>query len=71
MEQSKIFTEDEIQHLNDRLKGSRKDKYGTFANRVKPKIIELLEKWFPIKRQLKKAIEKKRKIYLRKFTENP
>ena len=53
------------------MKGSRKDKYGTFAKRVKPKIIELLEKWFPIKRQLKKAIEKKRKIYLRKFTENP
>lgn len=57
--QSKIFTQAEQESLQERLKGSKKDNTGIFSARVKPKITEMLEHWFPQKRQLKKAIEVK------------
>lgn len=58
--QSKIFTEAEHKSLKERLKGSKKDNTGIFSTRVKPKIRELLDHWFPQKRQLKKSIEVKK-----------
>lgn len=57
MKQSKIFTTTELKGLNDRLKGSKKDHTGIFGGRIKPKIIELLDVWFPKKKELKKVIE--------------
>ena len=56
MKQSKIFTTTELKSLDDRLKGSKKDKTGIFASRIKPKIKELLETWFPKKKELKKVM---------------
>lgn len=57
--QSKIFTEAETESLKNRLKGNRKDLTGIYSSRVKPKIKELIEIWFPQKKQLKKLIEVK------------
>ena len=56
---SKIFTDTELKALERRKKGNRLDKTGIFAGRVKPKIVELLEVWFPLRRQLRKLISKK------------
>ena len=50
------FMIEDLKNLNQRLKGSRKDDTGIFSGRIKPKIIEMLEKWFPLKKQLQKAI---------------
>ena len=58
---SKIFTGAELDSLNNRLKGSKKDDTGIYSARVKPKIIELLSHWFPMKRQLKKLVENGKK----------
>ena len=54
--QSRIFTKYELKSLNERFKGSRKDPYGTFASRVKPKIKELLE-WFKLRKKLEKLVK--------------
>ena len=59
MKESKIFTSGELRALDERLKGSKKDLHGTFAGRVKPKIIELLE-WFKIRKKLKKLLKPKK-----------
>lgn len=58
---SKIFTGAELNSLNNRLKGSKKDDTGIYSARVKPKIIELLSHWFPMYRQLKKLVENGKK----------
>ena len=57
----RLFTDAETKSLNERLKGSRKDATGIFASRIKPKIIELLEVWFPRKTELEKAIKTMKK----------
>lgn len=59
--QSKIFTNAELEALEERKKENKKDPTGIFAGRVKPKIIEIFEHWFPQKKQLKKLIEPKKK----------
>ena len=56
--QSKIFTKAELKEIEKRKKGDKSDKTGIFSNRVKPKIIELLE-WFNKRKELKKLIEVK------------
>lgn len=58
MKPSKIFTDAELQSLVKRFKGSKKDKTGLFSARVKPKIIEIIERWIPKKKTLEKAIGK-------------
>ena len=55
---SKIFTKAELKEIEKRKKGDRSDKTGIFSNRVKPKIIELLE-WFNKRKELKKLIKVK------------
>lgn len=57
---NRIFTEAEAKSLEDRIKGSRKDITGIFSARVKPKIIEMLKVWLPIKNKLEKIIKNKR-----------
>jgi len=52
-----IFTETELKEVNLRLQG-KKSNYKIWY-RVKPKIEELLEVWFPKKKKLQKLIEKK------------
>lgn len=54
-----IFTKAEQGALNKRLCGSKDDKNGIYASRVKPKIKELLEVWFPKKKELSKLIQSK------------
>ena len=58
---SKIFTKTEHKSLKQRLKGSKKDNTGIFSARIKPKIIEMLEHWFPQKKQLQRIIAPKNK----------
>ena len=60
MRKSRIFPLTELNALNARLKGDKKDPTGIFAGRVKPKIIELLS-WFGRRKELEKAIKVKRK----------
>lgn len=57
MQNSKIFTKAELKALDERLKGSKKDKTGIFFGRIKPKIEEMLEHWIPQKNKLKKLIK--------------
>ena len=56
MKESKLFTKAELDSLNKRLDGSKKDPTGIFASRVKPKLIELIE-WFKIKAKIKKLLD--------------
>lgn len=58
---SKIFTETEHNCLKERLTGSKKDTTGIFSARVKPKLIEMFEYWFPKREQLIKLINYGRK----------
>ena len=60
MRGSRIFTNAELLALDRRLKGDRRDPYGLFARRIKPKIQELLC-WANRTLELKKAIEPVRK----------
>ena len=55
--ESKIFHQSELRTIEEFKKGNRRDKNGTFTNRVKPKINEMMDVWFPKKRELKKLIE--------------
>ena len=41
------------------IKVSKKDNNGIYASRVKPKIKELLEVWFPKKKELSKLVIEK------------
>ncbi len=59
--QSKIFTKTELKEIEKRKKGNKKDTTGIFSGRVKPKINELLEVWFPKKKELIKLIKVKKK----------
>jgi hypothetical protein len=61
MSNSRIFTNAELKSIEERQKGNKRDNTGIFSARVKPKIIELFEVWFPKKRQLKKLIKKQRR----------
>ncbi len=58
MKKSKIFTEAELKEIEKRKKGDKSDKTGIFSNRIKPKIIELLD-LFKQRKELKKLIEVK------------
>lgn len=57
MDKSMIFTEAEQDALNKRLNGSKADPTGIYSARVKPKIKELLEVWFPKKKELEKLTQ--------------
>ena len=58
--ESKIFTEAELESIKLRQKGNKKDTTGIFSARVKPKINELLEVWFPKKKELIKLVKVKK-----------
>ena len=58
---SKIFTSAELKEIEKREMGDRSDKYGTFANRIKPKIKEMLDHWFHKKEELTDLITKRKK----------
>lgn len=56
MRKSKIFGNKELQTLEKRISGDKKDPTGLWSRKVKPKVIELVEKWIPRKKELKKTI---------------
>jgi len=56
---NKIFTKAELGEIERRKKGNKSDKTGIFSARIKPKIIEMLEYWFPQKKQLQKLVARK------------
>jgi hypothetical protein len=60
MDRSKIFTPRELKEIKLFEKGNRKDSQGVFSNRVKPKIVELLNYWFPKKNFLERLLGKKK-----------
>lgn len=53
---SKIFTKAEIVALEKRFQGDKSDTTGIYSSRVKPKLIELLNVWFPKKTKIKKTV---------------
>lgn len=57
---SKIFTNSELAEMERQKSGDRSDKYGLFHNRVRPKIRELLNVWFPKANELAELERKKR-----------
>lgn len=57
MRKSKIFTNGELEAIEQRKKGFKSDPNGTFYGRVKPKIEELLNKWIPNKKELKELLK--------------
>lgn len=56
---SKLFTDAELNALDKRLEGDKKDDTGIYASRVKPKVKELLEVWIPRKKELEKLTQLK------------
>jgi len=60
MRQSKIFTNFELEEIEKRKSGKLSDKTGVYTSRIKPKIKELLEDWFPQRNDLNKLIENKK-----------
>lgn len=59
MRTSRIFTNAEMQSIEEREKGNKSDETGIFSSRTKPKISEMLNDWFPKKKQLTKLIKVK------------
>ena len=55
---SKIFTDAELKEIDRRKKGDRNDSYGVFSSRIRPKIIELIEIWFPKRSELKSLVDR-------------
>ena len=55
--ESKIFHQSELKSIEEREKGNRRDKNGTFSSRAKPKIKEMVDVWFPKQKELKKLIK--------------
>lgn len=53
---SRIFTDAERIALSKRLEGDKTDPTSIYSNRVKPKIKELFEVWFPKKKLLEKLL---------------
>ena len=60
MRKSKLFGNKELQTLEKRVKGDKKDPTGLWSRKVKPKVTELVEDWIPRKKELKKSIEEKK-----------
>lgn len=58
---SKIFSNTELEEMKRQEEGDYSDKFGVWAARAKPKIKELLEHWFPKKKELERLIKPKRK----------
>lgn len=54
---SRIFTAAEMQEIERRKQGDRKDRQGLFSARIRPKMNELLEVWLPQKKQLEGLIK--------------
>jgi len=59
MRKSIIFTDKELEMMEARRQGSRKDTTGHFASRIKPKIMEILS-WFNSRKMLKMLIKRRR-----------
>jgi len=57
MKDSKIFTKGELKTIEEFQEGNRRDKNGTFCNRVKPKLKEMQEYWVPNWKKIKKLIK--------------
>lgn len=55
---SKIFTKTEMAELERRLEG-KKENYRIWY-RAKPKIIEMIDKWMPIKEDLEELVRGKK-----------
>ena len=57
---SRIFGNKELQMLEKRISGDKKDPTGLWSSKVKPKVKELVDDWIPRKKELKKSIEVKK-----------
>lgn len=57
---SKIFTSAEIAEIQKRYEGDKSTRSGIFFNRIKPKIMEILHIWLPMKDDLRKILKEKK-----------
>jgi len=57
MRKSKLFGERELELLEARIKGSKRDDTGLWSRKVKPKVKELVDVWLPRRKELKRTIE--------------
>jgi hypothetical protein len=57
-QRSRIFSNGELDEMERRKAGDKSDKYGIFSSRLKPRIKELLEEWFPKKKELQDLLGK-------------
>ncbi len=60
MRKSRIFTNKELEVIDERNKGNKSDPTGLFSARIKPKIIELLD-WFSKRKMLMNLIKRRRR----------
>lgn len=58
---SRIFTDNEIQLIYNRLEGNLKDKDGQWCRGGRPKIEEMIERWLPRRKSLELIIGEKEK----------
>ena len=53
---SRLFTDAEYDLMKSFDKGRRKDPTGLMAGRIRPKIKEMLDVWFPLKKNLRRYL---------------
>jgi len=58
---SKIFSDGELESIQKRGTGLKRDVSGVFHNRAKPKILEMLERWLPEAKALRQLIKGRKK----------
>ena len=57
---SKIFGDKQLNLIEKRIKGDKKDRSGAWAGKIKPKIKEIVDIWLPRKKELMKLVEEKK-----------
>lgn len=57
---SRIFGDKELEMVKKRLEGDKSDPNGLYRNCAKPKLIEIVEIWFPKIKEIKEILEKKK-----------
>ncbi len=57
---SRIFSRSDLREMERRKSGDFSDRNGTFSARTRHKIRELLEVWFPRRKELEKLVKPKR-----------
>jgi hypothetical protein len=57
---SRLFSQSDLREMERRKNGDYKDRFGVFSKSTRPKIREILEVWFPRRKELEKLVKPKR-----------